>query len=176
MSIKSFVLAGLGTLLVAAPVIAQTRGTMEIGGFGSAAMFQKELGMEGAYGGGGRIGMFLDRRWAIEFEKGEMRANRTNGLKAVNVGILSSRIVAFDRRWKSTTALIGIGGGVSTETNYLHSYGFDAMLGMKFAVNDRTAFRVDLVHDVLANYGWKSYSTIRMGLSWLRHPESAATK
>lgn len=176
MSIKSFVVAGLATLLVAAPVRAQVRGTMEIGGFGSAAMFEAATGMHNAFGGGGRVGMFLDRRWALEFEKGEMRASRTNGLKPVNVGILSSRIVAFDNRWKSVTALFGIGGGVSTETNYLHSYGFDGMVGFKFNLNNRAGFRVDLVHDVLANNGWKSYTTVRMGLSWLRHPEPAATK
>jgi hypothetical protein len=132
--------------------------------------------MHRAFGGGARVGMFLDRRFALEFEKGEMRASRTNGLKAVNVGILSSRIVAFDHRWRSVTALFGLGGGVSTETNFLHSYGFDGMVGMKLRLNDRTALRVDLVHDVLANNGWRSYTTVRMGLSWLRHPTPPAPK
>jgi hypothetical protein len=149
---------------------------MEIGGFGSGARFDVETGMHRAYGGGVRVGMFLDRRYALEFEKGEMRATRTNGLRDVNVGILSSRIVAFDHRWKSVTALIGVGAGVSTETNYLHSYGFDAMAGFKFALNNKTALRIDLVHDVLANNGWKSYTTARMGLSWLRHPDPVVTR
>lgn len=176
MSIKSLVVACLATVLTAGPAFAQVRGTMEIGGFGSGAIFDGATGMRNAYGGGARVGMFLDRRFALEFEKGEMRASRTNGLKDVNVGILSSRIVAFDNRWRSMTALFGFGAGVSTETNYLHSYGFDGMVGFKFHMNDRTAFRVDLVHDVLANNGWKSYTTVRMGLSWLRHPEPAVTK
>lgn len=171
MSIKSFTIAGCAALLLAAPLAAQTRGTMEIGAFGSGARFEKELGMEFAYGGGARVGMFIDRRWALEFEKGEMRASRTNGLKDVNVGILSSRIVATDLRHGQFTALVGLGAGVSTETNYLHSYGFDGMVGLKYRMGERSNFRVDLVHDVLANNDWKSYTTVRMGLSWLRHPD-----
>lgn len=176
MSIRSMLVAGLATVVLAGPALAQTRGTMEFGGFGSGAYFTPELGMHLAYGGGARVGMFLDRRFALEFEKGEMRASRTNGLKDVNVGILSSRIVAFDHRWRTVTALAGIGAGVSTETNYLHSYGFDGMVGLKFRMSDRAAFRVDLVHDVLANNGWKSYSTVRMGVSWLRHPTPSVSK
>lgn len=176
MLIKSFAVAGFAALLLAAPAGAQVRGTMEIGGFGSAANFNSALGMHRGWGGGGRVGMFLDRRFALEFEKGEMRATRTNGLKDVNVGILASRITAFGHPNRSFTPLIGIGAGVSTETNYLHSYGFDIMVGLKAALNNRAAIRLDLVHDVLANNNWKSYSTLRLGLSWLRHPEPAVTK
>lgn len=176
MSIKSFSIGAIAALLLAGPAAAQTRGTMELGGFGSGAYFTPELGMHLAYGGGARVGMFFDRRWALEFEKGEMRASRTNGLKDVNVGILSSRLVASDFRVGQFTALAGIGGGVSTETNYLHSYGFDAMLGLKLKVSKNSSVRVDVVHDVLANNGWKSYTTLRMGLSWLRHPETIVTR
>lgn len=176
MSIKSVMIAGLAAAICAAPATAQTRGTMEFGVFGSGAYFTKPLGMETAIGGGGRIGMFLDRRWAVEFEKGEMRAERPNGLNDVNVGILSSRIVASDLRRGQFTALAGLGGGVSTETNYLHSYGFDALLGLKYRLGQKSALRVDIVHDVLANNGWKSYTTVRMGLSWLRHPETTVTR
>jgi hypothetical protein len=176
MSIKSFVIAGLAGLALAAPAAAQVRGTMEFGAFGSGARFEKELGMEFAYGGGGRVGMFLDRRWALEFEKGEMRASRPNGLRDVNVGILSSRIVASDFQRGQFTALVGVGGGISTETNFLHSYGFDALIGMKYRLGSRSNLRLDLVHDVLANNGWKSYTTLRMGLGWLRHPDATVTK
>ena len=85
--------AAFAAMICAAPAVAQHRGTMEFGAFGSAASFDNELTLKTGYGGGGRIGMFLDPRFSIEFEDAEMRATRTNGLKDVNVGILSGRLV-----------------------------------------------------------------------------------
>jgi len=67
---------------------------MEFGAFASAATFDNSLSLKTGYGGGGRAGMFFDPRWSIEFEDAEMRASRPNGLRDVNVGILSGRLVA----------------------------------------------------------------------------------
>jgi hypothetical protein len=167
---------GLAALLIAAPAMAQTRGTLEFGGFASGAMFDQELSLKTGYGAGGRVGMFLDRRWAIEFENAEMRASRPNGLKDVNVGILSGRLVASDWKRGPFTWLVGAGGGVSTETHFLHSYGFDLMAGTKIALNDRTNLRIDTVLDFLANNDWRKYASVRVGLSWFRHPDPAGTK
>ena len=87
---------GVAALVWAVPAVAQQRGTMEFGAFGSAARFDNALTLDKAYGGGGRIGMFLDPRVSVEFEDAEMKATRTNGLQDVNVGI-------------------------GTETNFLHT-------------------------------------------------------
>ena len=70
---------GMAALLWSAPAVAQQRGTVEFGGFGSVASFDKSLTLNSAYGGGGRIGVFFDPRWSVEFESGEMRATRTLG-------------------------------------------------------------------------------------------------
>ncbi len=161
---------GLAALLWAAPAVAQQRGTMEFGAFGSAATFDNALSLKTGYGGGGRIGMFLDPRFSIEFEDAEMRATRPNGLKAVNVGLLSGRLVAVPIQSGALSILFGAGAGVSTETNFLHSYGVDALAGVKFALSDRAALRVDGVWDWLANEDWKSYKSVRVGLSLFRHP------
>ena len=67
---------------------------MEFGALASAATFDNSLSLKTGYGGGGRVGMFLDPCWSIEFEEAEMRAIRPNGLRDVNVGILSGRLVA----------------------------------------------------------------------------------
>jgi hypothetical protein len=114
--------------------------------------------------------MFLDPRWSIEFEDAEMRASRPNGLKDVNVGILSGRLVAVPIQSGMLSILLGAGAGVSTETNFLHTYGLDALVGAKFALNDRVALRVDGVWDWLANEDWKSYKSLRVGLSMYRNP------
>ena len=169
MSMKALVVA-VATLAWAAPAAAQERGTMEFGAFGSAATFDNKLSLKTGYGGGGRIAMFLDPRWSIEFEKGEMRANRPNGLKDVNVGILSSRLIVAPFRSGALSLLVGGGAGISTETNFLHSYGVDALVGAKVALTDNAALRVDGVMDWLANEDWKTYKSVRVGISVFRHP------
>jgi peptidoglycan-associated lipoprotein len=63
-----------------------------------------------------------------------------------------------------------MGAGVSTETNFMHSYGLDAMVGAKIALRENLAFRVDGVWDWLANEDWKTYKSIRVGFSVYRRP------
>ena len=172
---KQVFTAGIAALVCAAPAAAQTRGTMEFGAFGSTASFDNALSLKTGFGGGGRIGMYLDPRWSLEFENAEMRATRPNGLKDVNVGILSGRAVAVPFKRGRLSLLAGAGAGVSTETNFMHSYGVDLLAGAKFAINDRVALRVDGVYDWLANEEWKSYRSIRAGLTFYRHPSRART-
>jgi peptidoglycan-associated lipoprotein len=155
---------------LAAPLAAQERGTLEFGAFGSAAKFDEALSLTSGYGGGGRIGGYLDPHWVIEFENAEMRASRPNGLKDVNVGLLSGRLVAIPFTSGALSLLLGAGAGVSTETNFLHSYGVDALVGAKLAITNNVALRVDGVWDWLANEDWKTYKSVRVGLSVYRHP------
>jgi hypothetical protein len=179
MSLRN-ITVGLAALVLAVPAAAQNavqdgvgsmhRGTMEIGAFASGARFEQALSLNLGYGGGGRIGMFLDRRWSVEFEDAEMRASRPGGLRDANVGILSGRLVASDFRRGAFTFIGGAGGGVSTETSFLHSYGFDLLAGVKIATGQNAALRIDFVNDFLANNGWKTYQSVRIGMSWFRHP------
>ena len=174
MSVRAFAV-GIAALVWAVPAVAQQRGTMEFGAFGSFASFENDLTLKTAIGGGGRAGMFLTPSWSIEFEKGEMRAKRTSGLKDVNVGILSSRLVGAMGSG-GLKFLVGFGAGVSTETNFLHSYGWDALAGVKIAMGDNAALRLDGVWDWLANEEgippkkWRSYKTVRLGISLYRNP------
>lgn len=163
------VMGGAMALACAVPAAAQERGTVEFGAFGSAASFDKGLSLDKGYGGGGRIGMYLDPRLSIEFENAEMRASRPSGLKSVNVGVLSGRLVAVPVRSGALSFLVGAGAGVSTETNFMHSYGVDALVGAKLALNNNAALRVDGVWDWLANEDWKTYKSVRMGLTLYRH-------
>ncbi len=169
MSIRAF-MVGVAALVWAVPAVAQERGTMEFGAFGSAASFDNALSLKTAFGGGGRVGMYLAPRWSIEFEDAEMRATRPNGLNDVNVGLLSGRLVAVPFKSGGVSFLLGAGAGVSTETNFMHTYGVDALAGFKFALNDNAALRIDGVWDWLANQNWKSYKSVRVGLSLYRNP------
>src|SRR5579884_2320077 len=103
--------------LASRPVAAQERGTIEFGAFGSAATFDNALSLKTGYGAGGRVGAFLDRRWSIEFEDAEMRATRPHGLRDVNVGLLSGRLVDSPLRVGRLSLLAGVGAGLGTETN-----------------------------------------------------------
>ena len=169
MSVRA-IMIGMASLTLAASAAAQQRGTMEFGAFGSAATFDNKLGLKTGYGGGGRIGMHLDERWFIEFEKAEMRATRPNGLADVNVGILASRLMVTPLSAGRLALTLGAGAGIGTETNFLHSYGLDALVGVKLALTDNAALRVDGVMDWLANEDWKTYKSVRLGLSLYRHP------
>ena len=169
MSIRAFTI-GVTALVLAVPAAAQQRGTMEFGAFGSIASFDNALSLKTAYGGGGRIGMFLGPRLSIEFEDAEMRATRPNGLANVNVGLLSGRLVAAPIQSGGLSVLLGAGAGISTETYFLHSYGLDVLAGVKIALGDNAAFRVDGVLDWLANEDWKMFKSLRVGISLYRHP------
>jgi hypothetical protein len=174
MSIRAFTVC-VAALVLAVPAAAQQRGTMELGAFTSAAKFNNDLSLKTGWGGGGRVGMYLDSLWSVEFEDAEMRATRPNGLANVNVGILSGRLVTSVFRHQSPMSLIvGLGLGVSTETNFLHSYGPDLLVGGKYALSDHSAIRADVVRDWLANSDWKGYNSLRVGFTFYRHPESAA--
>jgi hypothetical protein len=163
-------LVGLAALACAMPLAAQERGTMEFGAFGSAASFDDNLGLKSGMGGGGRIAMYLDPRWSVEFEKAEMKATRPNNLADVNVGILASRLMFNPLTYGKLSFLLGAGAGISTETNFMHSYGVDGLVGAKVALTDNASLRVDGVVDWLANESWKRYQSVRVGISVFRQP------
>lgn len=169
MSLKGFII-GIAALAFAAPAAAQTRGTVEFGAFGSVGRFDKALTLNSGYGAGGRVGIYLDPRWALEFEKGEMRASRTLGLRDVNVGILAVHLVATPVKAGRLSLMIGGGAGAGTETNFMHTYGVNAMVGAKLALSNSVALRVDGISDWFANEDWKSSQRLHVGLSFYRKP------
>lgn len=169
MSIRLTIVA-TATLMLAAPLAAQERGTVEFGAFGSAATFDNSLSLKTGFGGGGRVGIFLNPKLSMEFEDAEMRASRPDGLNNVNVGILSGRLVATPITTGRVSFLVGAGAGVSTETNFMHTYGVDGLVGAKFALTNNSAIRIDGVMDWLANQNWKTYKSVRVGLSLYRRP------
>lgn len=169
MSLRTLTIA-VAALVIAVPAAAQQRGTIEFGAFASAGRFDKALTLDQGFGGGGRIGAFLTPRTSLEFEKSEMSATRTLGLKDVNVGILSARLVQIFARTGGLSLMIGAGAGASTETNFMHSYGINALVGGKIRIGKNAAFRADLIGDWLANEDWKAYQRVQVGLVLYRNP------
>ena len=168
--VRRAITIGAAAIACAVPVAAQQRGTVEFGAFGSAGVFDKSLTLNRGYGGGGHIGVFLDPRVALEFEKGEMRTSRTLGRADVNVGMLTGRLVVTPIKMGALSIMLGGGAGASTETNFLHSYGVNALVGAKIALGNSVALRIDGLSDWLANDDWKSYQSLHVGLSFFRSP------
>jgi outer membrane protein OmpA-like peptidoglycan-associated protein len=169
---RNILMIGAIALLWAAPAQTQQRGTVEFGAFGSVGQFDKTLTLDKAFGGGGRVGIYLDPRWSVEFEKGEMRSTRTLGLADVNVGLLAARVLVRPIHSGAFSMHIGAGAGGSTETNFLHSYGLNALAGIKFDFNDVVGVRFDVASDWLAHYDWKSYQRLQGGLTFSRRPHN----
>lgn len=171
MSLRAITI-GVAALLWAAPLLAQERGTVEFGAFGSAGKFDKSLTLNTGVGVGGRIGAYLDPRLALEFEGSEMSATRTLGLANANVGILTARLVATPIKSGGLSFLLGAGAGASTETSFLHSYGVNALIGAKIALSNSAAIRIDATSDWLANNSWKSFQSLHLGLTFYRGPNT----
>src|SRR4029079_2086040 len=76
---------GLAALIMAAPVAAQQRGTLEFGAFGSTTAFDNSLFLDNGTGCGVRLGAFLDPRWSLEFDGSGLSAGRPLGLRSVQV-------------------------------------------------------------------------------------------
>ncbi len=169
MSIKTFTIAA-AMLACAVPAAAQERGTVEFGIFGSAGKFDKTLTLDRGVGVGGHVGVYLDPRWAIEFEKGEMKVQRTLGLRDVNLGTLSARLVATPIKSGAFSMFIGAGAGASNETNFMHTYGYNAMAGVKVALSNTAALRAEYINDWYANYDRKTAQAVHVMLSFYRHP------
>ena len=161
---------GAAALLWAAPAAAQQRGTVEFGAFGSAGVFDNSMLINSGYGGGARVGMYLDPRFAIEFENGEMSAGSTIGAGRINVGVLAGRMIWTPVRSGNLSLLLGAGAGAGTETNFFHTYGVNALVGARYKLSDNVSLRADLIGDWFANYNWKTFQRLHIGLSLFRTP------
>ncbi|MFI5234461.1 MAG: OmpA family protein [Gemmatimonadales bacterium] len=166
-------MVGIAVLLGAAPATAQQRGTAEFGAFASNTSFGSSLQMNSGFGGGGRIGVFLAPRWAIEFEVGGATASRPLGLQDVNVGVLSGRLTVTPLRFGRISVLLGVGGD-HTDTHFIESFGYHGLLGLKFALSDVLAIRLDGIESHMAN-GGANNGSLHLGLSLYRNPMNHVT-
>ena len=164
---------GLGALVLAAPATAQTRGTIEFGGFGSNTSYASGLGMNPGWGGGGRVGAFLTPSLSFEFEGGATNAPRDFGLQNVNSSILAIRLTATPITVGRVKLLMG-GGIDHTDTYFIESYGAHGLLGAKFRLTDGLALRLDGILSRMANGNYNNKS-LHFGFSTFRSPRGHVT-
>lgn len=160
---------GMGAVLAATPMMAQERGTIELGAFASYTKFDAAYGVNNSWGLGGRVGAFLSPRISLEFEGGGTRAGRDNGLNPVNLGVLSARLLVSPVKIGPLAILLG--GGVEHSDNYaLESYGMQALVGAKLALGEMLVLRADGIQSWASN-GDGVNKSLHIGLSVYRHPK-----
>jgi len=165
---KTAIMAGIAALVVAVPVTAQHRGTMEFGAFGSNTSWDNSLNMNSSWGAGARVGVFITPWLSAEFEGGGGSASRGSGLEDVNVGVLSGRLTAVPFKLGRLSFLTGL-GAEHTDTYFFESYGISGLLGAKYPLSNSIALRLDGIKSWMSN-GSGSNAGLHFGLSFYRHP------
>lgn len=165
---------GAAVLLAAAPATAQQRGTMEFGAYAGSTSFDNSLGMNNSWSAGGRVGMFAFPRLSLEIEAGGGRSGRSFGLGTVNQFAVAGRLLGVPVKAGRVSVLLGA-GAVHSDYQWEESFGFQALLGLKLAISEGVALRIDGVKDWNANPDYTSNMGIRAGLSFYRHPVGTTT-
>jgi len=165
---KKTIMVGIAALVGAVPAIAQQRGTMEFGAFGSNTSWDNSSNMNSSWGAGARVGIFIIPRLSAEFEGGGGNASRSLGLADVNFGVLSGRLTAVPFKFSAVSILVGAGVD-HTDTYFFESYGVHGLLGAKVKLSNFVALRVDGIKSWMANKNG-SHTGLHLGLSFYRHP------
>ncbi len=175
MFVRTFTI-GAAVLIAALPAAAQERGTLEFGAFVSSNMFDNAYRMDNAIGFGGRVGAFLAPRWSLEFEGNGGTAGRPSGLADRSFRFIDARVLFNPVKVGRLALLVGAGGG-HTDANVEsfvedESYGYHALVGGKFAINEKAALRVD--YTAYFN-GGANHRVLKAGLSLYRNPSGKET-
>ncbi len=136
---------------VGGEVNAQRPLTLDLGAYVRATVVDDDVSLEDALGYGGRIGIFLLRNVAVEFETSR---NETHADPATTLQPYSVRLAwhyPISQRWNG---ILGA-GWVHDRTNpagppgNFGDDGYSALIGIQRALNERFALRADLVADGL---------------------------
>jgi peptidoglycan-associated lipoprotein len=166
-------------------------GTVELGGFVQWSFFDDNAGLTGraiaedGLGYGGRVGVFLsDPRWEIEGDgyyapESNEFAGGTNPTD-VNAHAFAVRLnynFPFRLMNRQSQFILGAGGtrtsykfeGGALDDKYTYNYGASGLAGIRLAIANRTALRLDGVLDYMPNHKPDANMNIhvRGGLSFL---------
>jgi len=155
MSRRIMVMA-LFVLLVAVPVAAQERGTLEAGLFGRFTVLDRDLRLDDSAGLGGRLGYFFNDRFALEAD-GSL--TRVDGLGAQHVTVrpLHLRFLYDIPAWDQVSLLLGAGYahyryGGDLEPS-VSDWGFGGLVGLRFHDCGPFSFRLEGTLDKFSDVG-----------------------
>lgn len=165
-------IAALGS----AGLSAQDAGTLELGAFGRYTRFDRTLGLDDAFGGGGRLGVFMAQGLALEGAGGY--------LPTTGPFVADSRIIPLHARLVYARPIAGavavlVGGGyvhnVYGTTGNVSDDGVSGLFGLRFGMGPSLAMRLEAVEDFIPSPNNQSAAvpnnwnfTLQAGLStWL---------
>ena len=149
---RSFV-AALAALVVTlvAPLSAQQRGMVDIGIHARYTMPDENLTLDHAPGFGGRIGWFIARDVALEFEHARTFSKLQGPDREVKLNPMYLRLAWHRPMSEKWSGILGVGavreelvmpgGGIWRDD------GYSALLGLQAALSDRVGLRFDLIGD-----------------------------
>ena len=145
------VVAGL-LLGVATTVSAQERGTFDIGAFARYTMPDNTLGLESAFGGGARLGVFIANNVAIEGQYSYATAAMKDGSGDATLVPLYARLALHGELSDSWRGIL-TGGWVrdlieQPSGALVRDDGVSALFGLRRSMGDRTSLRLDLIGDM----------------------------
>ena len=175
----------LGTLLViAAPCVAQTPGTFEIGGFGRWTKFDDTLSLDDKVGGGGTLGIFVVKNLAIEAEGSYIKTNTKAPLAPPTVNVenvpIRGRLV-YHIPLGGYASAIRLGAGyvrdMYKKDQDFNDDGVTGVLGLRWGLGPKFALQVDGTVDYVPspdsaradkylNYGVQAGLTLLFGNSY----------
>ena len=132
---------------IAAPCAAQSPGTFEIGGFARYTFFDDALALDDQVGGGGTLGIFLFRNFALEAE-GAYTTTSTTGTPSLDVDNTPIRgRLTYHIPLGGYASAIRIGAGYvrnmfGKDVNF-DDDGATGLLGLRLGLGEKFALQVD---------------------------------
>ena len=144
---KRIALAAGLLLLAAPPVQAQRAVALEVGIFAQYSKFSDTTRLEDGFGGGMRFGMYPFHNFALEYEADVTgtKSARVGNLRAFNQRVDAIFYFPMDDHWK----LLAGGGWTASAyhtdtTKNQYDSGGNAVIGLKYCVNQNWAWRSDV--------------------------------
>lgn len=140
-----------GLMLAAAPLVAQSAGTVEVGAFGRYSKYDKALGFDSRVGVGGRLGIFVLRNLAIEGDAAYGPTFSSTGVFVRNLPIHGRLVYNFPLG--GHTAFL-LGGGYAHNLfrrGYIESKGGPgALAGLRLGTGGPLSIRLDGTMDYIS--------------------------
>jgi peptidoglycan-associated lipoprotein len=166
MSMKRLIAGGITALVVATPAAAQQPkgGTVEIGAFGQYTEFDDRLRLDNAIGFGGRLGVFLSPRWAIEGEAGwaTIKPDDREFVAGARPCSLADVSGGDDCEWTYTPLYLRLAYNIPVgrrsqimlgahtvrhDYDFTHEVGYGGLLGVRAGITPSLAVRLEALVD-----------------------------
>lgn len=152
---QRLLIAGLVSLSAAAPLVAQSAGNVELGGFGQFTRADAAWQVKNGLGFGGRLGVFLNSRWSLEGDASvstfDNKASRGTGTSDQQT--FAGRIVynlPFGMGGRTHQFLLEPGVGAQRFNGH-SDFSFNPGAGLRFNLTDLLALRFDGIVEYVEN-------------------------